>query len=242
MRTVFDQGSERSANVPGMLPPPLAQLLTVTRANTAEVMDRLLLQVQTGETTYEELAGTEYLLFTCGGVECGVPLAALREVLPALPQVVPLPASPEWVLGIFALRTEIIALVDPVPMLLDSAEESMSSHQLSAHRPEPTLTSRPHEQLQSASYHIPRSVLIVGTGERCLAWTIALMGDIVRLEEHEIARHTREAPQGGGRVRERYIAGDYIAPQDGRRYTLLQTALVVDDVLHVLEEEPDGRA
>src|SRR5207302_3110987 len=92
MGTVFDEEFNQPAQAPGTLPPPLAQLLTATRANTAEVMERLLLQAQTGEVPFEELGGTEYLLFTCGGVDCGVPLAALREVVPALPQVAPLPA------------------------------------------------------------------------------------------------------------------------------------------------------
>ncbi|HEX8036986.1 MAG TPA: chemotaxis protein CheW [Ktedonobacterales bacterium] len=228
MGTVFDEEFNQPAQAPGTLPPPLAQLLTATRANTAEVMERLLLQAQTGELPFEELGGTEYLLFTCGGVDCGVPLAALREVVPALPQVAPLPASPEWMMGIFALRTEMIALIDPVPMLLDSAEAHADPHHFTLSQP--------------TSESIPRSALIVGTGERCLAWAIALVGDIVRLDDDMIAPHTRETTAGAGEVRERYVAGDYVIPRSGRRYTLLQTDLVLDDVLHALEEEPDGRA
>jgi chemotaxis signal transduction protein len=228
METVFDEAPDQPAKVPGTLPPPLAQLLTVTRANTAEVMERLLLQAQTGELPFEELAGTEYLLFTCGGVNCAVPLASLREVVPTLPQVAPLPASPEWLMGIFALRTEMIALIDPAPMLLESMQ----------HPATPQQSPRSHATADS----LPRSALIVGAGERCLAWAIALVGDIVRIEADRIAPHAPDAAAGGRDVRQRYIAGDYIMPQDGRRYTLLQTELVLDDVLHALEEEPDGRA
>lgn len=243
MGTVFDNDSNRTAQAPGSLPPPLAQLLTTTRANTAGVMERLLLQAQTGETPFEELAGIEYLLFTCGGVECGVPLAALREVLPALPQVAPLPSSPEWMMGIFALRTEIIALVDPAPMLLDNTANSSHSQHPPAYQaaPVPPASTPDHAQFSSR----PRSALIVGTGERCLAWAVALVGDIVRLEDHEIGLHTYDATRETREikeVRERYILGDYVAPENGRRYTLLHAEIVLDDVLHALEEAPDGRA
>lgn len=242
MGAVFDDDSNQPAQAPGTLPPPLAQLVTVTRANTAGVMERLLLQAQTGEAPFEELGGTEYLLFTCGGVACGVPLAALREVLPTLPQITPLPASPEWMMGIFALRTELIALVDPAPLLLDNAEQPPHLHQSATYQPAsaPPAPSRGHSQ--PTSDDIPQSALIVETGERCLAWAIALVGDIVRLDDHEIVPHTPVATADAREVRRRYVAGEYVMPQNGRRYTLLQTELVLDDVLHALEEEPDGRA
>ena len=243
MGAEFDDDSNRSAQVPGNLPPPLAQLVTVTRANTAGVMERLLLQAQTGETPFEELSGTEYLLFTCGGVECGVPLATLREVLPALPQITPLPASPEWMMGIFALRTELIALVDPASLLLESVEEQEPHlHHAATYQPTSVLPTPSRGHSQPTSDDIPRAALIVGTGERCLAWAVALIGDILRLDDHEIAPHTRVATAGAREVRQRYVAGEYVMPQNGRRYTLLQTELVLDDVLHALEEEPDGRA
>ncbi len=244
MGTVFDNDSNRAAQAPGTLPPPLAQLLTVTRANTAGVMERLMLQAQTGEAPFEELTGIEYLLFTCGGVGCGVPLAALREVLPALPQVAPLPASPEWMMGIFALRVEMIALVDPAPIVLDHAAAHSTPHPSPAYRSStPVPPSTPsHDRFQASSSHIPQAALIVGSGERCLAWAISLVGDLVRLEDHEIRPHTHDATDDAKRVRERYILGDYIVPENGRRYTLLNAELVLDDVLHELEEDPDGRA
>ncbi len=242
MGTVFDDDSNQAAQAPGTLPPPLAQLLTVTRANTAGVMERLMLQAQTGETPFEELTGIEYLLFTCGGVECGVPLAALREVLPALPQVAPLPASPEWMMGVFALRAEMIALVDPAPVLLDHAAAYATPRPSPASHTAPVASTLPQDRSQASSIHRPRSALIVGTGERCLAWAISLVGDLVRLEDHEILPHTHEATADAPRVRERYILGDYIVPENGRRYTLLNAELVLDDVLHELEEDPDGRA
>lgn len=66
----------------------------------------------------QERAGTEHLLFVCAGVPCAAPLAELREALPTMPQTIPLPFSPPWLLGLFPLRTEIIGLVDPTPLLL----------------------------------------------------------------------------------------------------------------------------
>ncbi len=69
----------------------------------------------------EERAGAEHLLFVCAGVPCAAPLADLREALPTMPRTTPLPFSPPWLLGLFPLRTEIIGLVDPVPMLTGAA-------------------------------------------------------------------------------------------------------------------------
>ena len=55
--------------------------------------------------------GDPYLLFTCADVACAAPLAHFREVLPTLPTTVALPFSPPWMLGFFALHTELIGLV-----------------------------------------------------------------------------------------------------------------------------------
>jgi len=88
-------------------------------------MSAIMRQTQPGQglalgqppTEEQERAGVEHLLFVCAGVPCAAPLADLREALPIMPRTTPLPFSPPWLLGLFPLRTEIIGLVDPVPLL-----------------------------------------------------------------------------------------------------------------------------
>jgi chemotaxis signal transduction protein len=78
------------------------------------------------------------LLFVCAGVPCAAPLAELREALPTLPRTTPLPFSPPWLLGLFPLRTEIIGLVDPVPMLTGAGAGRAATEP----RPDPWNTAR----------------------------------------------------------------------------------------------------
>lgn len=67
------------------VPVDLRQRLQDTRVATAELMERLLASAQSGDTAFEARPGTEMLLFSTRGVQCVLPLTALREVLPELP-------------------------------------------------------------------------------------------------------------------------------------------------------------
>lgn len=63
--------------------------------------------------------GLPFVLFTLGAYRWGVPLAALREVLPSLPPLTPLPFSPLWLQGIINLRSEPVGVVNLSELLLD---------------------------------------------------------------------------------------------------------------------------
>src|SRR5579875_1764982 len=116
-----DEQPSRLGASSASLPADLAELLAAARAGRAPGIVATPGQTppEAGEAGGERAnTGVEHLLFVCANLPCAAPLAELREALPALPRTTPLPFSAPWLLGIFPLRTEIIGLADPVPMLL----------------------------------------------------------------------------------------------------------------------------
>lgn len=113
-----------------------------------------------GET---DARAKEYLFFTCCQIPCAVELHELREVVRTVPESVPLPFSPPWLLGVFSLRTEILGLVDPAPMLLGSGW--VAGH---------TAT------------HPPAATLIAGGETPLLGLAVESVGEIVQIAPHEI--------------------------------------------------------
>jgi len=141
----------------------------------------------------EAPAGMPYLRALLGGTEWLVPLAGLRAVLAELPRVVPLPQAPEWLLGVFPYRAELLALVDPAPMLAGSAAVHPAGQ-----TPGPA---------GGGLGELGRCALIAGAGERTLAWRLERVGDVVHLPESAVASEPRgamSAPAVGGR---RFCAG-----------------------------------
>jgi chemotaxis signal transduction protein len=154
--------------------------------------------------------GDEHLLVICAGMPCAVALSRLREVLPALPATTALPFSPPWLLGIFPLRTELVALVDPTPVLCDAPPSGAGTNlgPLAA-------------------------VLVAGEGEQSLGMAVAAVGDIAVIQPEEIVRD----PSGlGGGVRSVYVGGWY-APAGGRPAVILDLPRLVTDLLRELAEE-----
>ena len=174
-----------------------------------------------------------YLLFRCAGVDCAVPLVALREVLPRCPAALPLPHSPEWLLGVFALRAELVGLADPAPLLVGAASDYSGSQ---AHG----------------------AALLAGDKERVLAWAVESIGATAPLtheagEEGDggqpVASVARVPPdivdeQGtldasGPVVVAAYSLGEIAA--SGKRYAVIDVGALLADMLHALEERPvDG--
>lgn len=208
-------------------PVNLAQLIATARANLPDDIERLLLTAQVNNTQPTPTDGAQYLLFSCAGVECAVPLHALREALPTLPRVVPLPYSPEWMLGMFPLRAEMLGLVDPAPMLVGT---SSALHERSL--PSGTMSPTPIA---------PSTALVLGSGERSLAWAVAQIGAIVPIHDEEIRRQQAQAmsdevPQ----VVERYNAGRYTMPESDQPITLVRADLLLEDLFTALEESDES--
>lgn len=159
-----------------------------------------------------------FLLFRCGGVDCAVPLVALREVLPRCPAALPLPHSPEWLLGVFALRAELVGLADPAPLLFSTTNDS---------------TPLPHG-----------AALLAGVGERALAWAVESIGATAPLtwmdgDEGDGGASSASDPSDlpGSTMAAPYAAG-VIAPESGRRYTVIDVEALLADMLRALVERP----
>ncbi|MGH2517727.1 MAG: chemotaxis protein CheW [Ktedonobacterales bacterium] len=215
----------------------LAQLMAAARASTVDAMERLLDSATTGELPTQLPAGTGYLLFVCAGRECAVPLSALREVLPAVPRTVYLPFSPEWMVGIFPLRNEMIGLVDPVPLLMRTDTPTQASRESA-----PDLGSFGSPLLRSSDMvadGAPGTALVVGNEDRCLAWAVDSIGDIALVQDAELRDLDGNALRGLPFAR-RYVTQLY-SPHDapGDTFVLNAEALLAD-LLDALAEEDEG--
>lgn len=63
--------------------------------------------------------GTPFLTFKLNNLRWGVPVTHLREVLPSVTSITPLPFSPLWLYGLINLRGEPVGLVNLSELLLD---------------------------------------------------------------------------------------------------------------------------
>lgn len=161
--------------------------------------------------TAEERQGSEYLLFTCRGIACAVPLRELREVLRMVPPHVRIPFSPTWLLGVFTLRTELLGLVDPAPMLLGAAWTALE--------PAPLV-----------------AALIVGYNEPLLGLAVGPVGEIVAIRPDEIAP---SQPPDDSSVAPTYVRGRYHPAGSATSYAVLDVAPFVAALLRALREGTD---
>lgn len=158
-------------------------------------------------------APVDYLLFACAGAACAVRLSALREVLPFRPAAVRLPESPDWLVGVFALRAELFGLVDPAPLLLPGAGATRGLD--------------------------PAGALLVGTGERTLAWLVTEVGAIATARDDELlpAGGPGEADGAGGAppIARPYLTGWLVVSGTGRRHAVIDAEALLNDLLRALE-------
>jgi chemotaxis signal transduction protein len=63
--------------------------------------------------------GTPYLTFRLGKLRWAIPVVYLREALPDVPAITPLPFSPLWLHGLINLRGEAVGLINLSELLLD---------------------------------------------------------------------------------------------------------------------------
>jgi chemotaxis signal transduction protein len=212
MREVMGMGDQAESGA-APLPSGLAELLAAARANTPEAMERML---HTAGAPPASTAGVEHLLFACADVPCALPLTALREVMRPAPATIPLPHSPPWMHGVFPWQSEIMALVDPAPMLL-------GRQHLAAVDTPARLTGTPPPTTMA---------LVVGDGERALAWMVDTVGDIAAIEAQDV----RAAGGADLPPRERYVTGVYEQTHTGARYALLDAGRLLDDLLDAIAE------
>jgi chemotaxis signal transduction protein len=171
--------------------------------------------------SYSSLAdrGHDFLTFSCGGIACATPLAAIREVIDSLPVIASLPDSPAWFFGVFQLRTEILGAADMRPILLRDAGSSTGE---SPYEVYPSLTGR-------------EKAIVVGTEARSLALLVEGIGDILSLRPHEILSDLEEHPAFGA-IAPRYRLGLLSPDVQQSRFALIALDMLLMDALNVLTD------
>jgi chemotaxis signal transduction protein len=229
-----------SARPPLSAGPPLslAQLLALARAHTIDEQTAALEHVERGSEPAAEPTGDPYLLFTCADAHCAAPLTHFHEVLPALPTTVALPFSPPWMLGLFALHTELIGLVDPAPFLFDAPEMSSISRArlLNGRTILPGSTTTNGQNWRLATPESGPTALIVGTGERMLALAVGNVSDMAYVQPDAILAGVDKSTATGTALAARFLVGsfDHPAPDGSVRYHVVDIETLLDTVLGAL--------
>jgi chemotaxis signal transduction protein len=238
MTTSHQDDSERAPLQTGVQPPlNLSQLLALARAHTIDEQRIALEQVKRGAAPIASPLGDPYLLFTCADVACAAPLTQFREVLPTLPTTVALPLSPPWMLGFFALHTELIGLVDPAPFLFD-APELASLSRARARNGRVIKPGSPSPSGESWRLAVPESgptALIIGAGDRMLALAVAGVGDMAYVQPDEIRGrgHLIDATPARAPV-ERFRTGVYLEPTSQVAFFVLNVDALLNALLDAL--------
>lgn len=170
--------------------------------------------------------GQEHLLFWVGEWPYLVRLAELREALPSVPRHAALPFSPRWLWGIFPLRTDLVALVDPIPVLFYGPDAARAM--------DVTHATRPATTSDFGSPEAPRA-LVVGEGDHLLALLADRIGDICVVAEADQRLPDLTSPSGESPL-PRYVAGAYAMAGLERDALALRVALLADDIFAALEE------
>lgn len=173
-----------------------------------------------------EREGQEYLLFWLGEWPCLVPLTDLREALPGTPHHAALPFSPRWLWGILPLRTDLAALVDPIPVLFNGPEVARTM--------DVTLARQSVPASDFGSAEAPRAV-VVGEGDHLLALLVDRIGDICTLTEADQRAPALDSSPGAAPMTQ-YVTGAYAVASLERHALALQMARLTEDIFAALEE------
>lgn len=236
MNTSHQDESEHASPSSGVQPPlSLSQLLSLARARTIDEQHIAMEQVKRGEAPGAAPEGDPYLLFTCADVACAAPLTQFREVLPTLPTTVALPLSPPWMLGFFALHTELIGLVDPAPFLFDAPEMASLSRSRARNGRviKPGATTPGGESWRLATPESGPTALIIGAGERMLALAVAGVGDLAYVQPGDI-RSDLVAATSPRAPTPRFRAGVYQEPTSKTTQYVVKVDVLLDALLDAL--------
>jgi chemotaxis signal transduction protein len=179
------------------------------------------------------------LALVCAGFTCAVPLTAVREVVAGIPAAAPLPDSPAWLLGVMQWRGELIALIDPLPILTGNAAAHGGPWRRvpradhggpAAWRPIIGLARGADPSGLSES----GAAIVLGDDTCCIALavdTVDTLGSLVSSAAGPAARQEKAVP-----VLPRYTAG-MTAKVGGSSSPVLRTGTLLEDVVAALTEE-----
>ncbi|HEY7349785.1 MAG TPA: chemotaxis protein CheW [Ktedonobacterales bacterium] len=114
----------------------------------------------------EPPSGTPFLTFKLNNVRWGVPVSHLREVLPKVSAITPLPFSPLWLYGLINLRGEPIGLVNLSDLLFDPITAANAGRHAMAGAP----------------------VIIAENAGASLALLVEELGEVAFIEDHQFEK------------------------------------------------------
>ena len=191
----------------------------VTRHESSEIasfehqLEERLSRIHNGESEHADIA--ERLLFRIDGAHYSAALTRLREALVVIPAFAPLPFSPSWLLGLFSLRTDLVTLIDPRPMLVCG--------------PEGVWEDTPYELAHG------EQALIIGESGRLVAFMVDRIGDIVI--NPQMSSAPLEDEEGRLSISARYREGAHrlVGSETSELAVALNLGAFYDDVISALE-------
>ena len=182
----------------------------------------------TDESTPQPL-GVPHVAVQFAGVRCLLPLSELRGVLTEAPKLTRFPFSPPWLFGVFLFRAELLALVDPLPVLLGHGR-----HAATVARSQPQLARE--DSTYPPSGGVPPTIL-VGSGERSLGFRADGVFDVTFVSEATYLRSPEALAESPESIDDRYIAAICMSEPEHIVLPVLAVAPLLDDLLRLLSEE-----
>ena len=201
-----DAARQASGSLAGITEPPRV-------ASVERQLEERLSRILDGDSEHTDLA--ERLLFWIDDKPYSAALTSLWEALPAIPKTAPLPFSPSWLVGLFPLRTDLVTLIDPRPLLENGVGAATTRG-----------TFLPLEGEQA---------LLIGETGRLIAFVVDRIGDIVKVSGTAAPLHEEETAKRG--ISAGYVEGIYPFDNDGHESTIaLNLTALYEDVIGKLEE------
>jgi len=149
-----------------------------------------------------------------------------------VPAVVALPGCPNWMLGIFPHRSQFIALVDPLPLLSATVTES---NRCISMRSVGEYVQAAKAGQTSVDQSTGPTALLIGSGERCVAWSVSAVGDIIRLTSDSI-REFAGMDDAYPQLDPRYSTGKCVLDESGEPCVVVQAHSLLEDQLARIAE------
>ncbi len=128
--------------------------------------ERRAIEMLVEQKMAEPPRGTPFLIFKLNTFRWGVPVSHLREVLPNVSSITPLPFSPLWLYGLINLRGEPVGLVNLGELLFDPITAANVGRRTAAGAP----------------------VIVAENEEASLGLLVEELGEVVFLEEQQFEK------------------------------------------------------
>ena len=163
----------------------------------------------------EPPSGTPFLTFKLNNWRWGVPVAQLREVLPKVSTITPLPFSPVWLFGLINLRGEPVGLVNLSDLLLDPITASNAGLRTAASAP----------------------VIIAEQEGTPLALLVEELGEVFFIEDDQLEKLPAVEVRALPSFALSHLQAAWSPPEAGRSILLLNLPRLMTDLLQQMTSE-----